>query len=26
VEIMGTVEEASDGSKTIMINSYKLVE
>jgi len=26
VEIMGTVEEASDGSKTIMVDSYKLVE
>jgi len=26
VEIMGTVEEQSDGSKAIMINSYKLVE
>ena len=26
VEIMGTVEEGTDGSKTIMINSYKLVE
>ena len=26
VEIMGTVEEASDGSKTLMINSYQLVE
>jgi len=26
VEVMGTVEEASDGSKTIMIDSYKLVE
>ncbi len=26
VEIMGTVEEGSGGSKTIMIDSYKLVE
>jgi len=26
VEVMGTVEEASDGSKTIMIESYKVVE
>lgn len=26
VEIMGTVEEADDGSKTIMINNYQLVE
>lgn len=26
VEVMGTVEEASDGSKTIMIESYTLVE
>jgi hypothetical protein len=26
VEIMGTVEEADDGSKTIMINDYQLVE
>ena len=26
VEVTGTVEEASDGSKTIMIESYKLVE
>jgi len=26
VEVMGTVEEASDGTKTIMIESYKVVE
>ena len=26
VEVMGTVEEGSDGSKTIMIESYNVVE